>query len=232
LLLTFTRGAWIAVVLALLGFILIRSRRAPKLLLVPAAAIPLGLCFIPSQYIDRFLSSFAIIDTSASYRLSIWRSSLRMFKDRIFIGVGVGEKAFNEEFMKYAEEGVMAPHHSHNLFLEIGCQLGIFALVLFVFLLFTRVRHRATYSLYVRESGVSSACTAAGVVTFALLAFGMTDYIWYSSPMSFLFWTVFGLGSATLRIAKADHDERYLSETSDSSAYEAATNIFIDSKFE
>ena len=129
-----------------------------------------------------------------------------MFLDNVFMGVGVGEEAFSEEFLKYAEDSVTAPH-SHNLFLEIGCEVGIFALVLFVFLLLVRVRHRASYAKYVRNSSVDNLCTTAGTALFALLIFGITDYIWYSSAMYFLFFVVFGLGSATLRISKSEYDD-------------------------
>lgn len=225
--LTWTRGAWIAVILAVFAYIIILSRRAPKLLLLPALAIPALLYLIPESFITRLMSIFNLGDSSISYRLSIWRSSLRMFADRLFIGVGVGDSAFNEEFMKYAEEGVSSPHHSHNLFIEIGCELGIFALLLFAFLLISRVRHRATYARYVKSSSVKSLCTVSGAVLFALLAFGMTDYIWYNSSMCFLFWIVFGLGSATLRISKNEYDEMSLSQTGDSSMYSANSNIYI-----
>ena len=230
--LTFTRGAWIAVILSALALIIIKSRKAPRLLLIPAAAIPVAMFLLPSGIIERFLSSFGAPDTSAAYRLSIWRSSLRMFANRIFIGAGVGEEAFTDEFVKFAEEGVVTPHHSHNLFLEIGCELGIFALVIFLFLILTRLRHRATYSAYVNESSCGPISTAAGVATFALLAYGMTDYIWYNSAACMLFWTVFGLGSATLRLSKSEHDERTLFEHSDNSVFEATANITIDTKYE
>lgn len=230
--LTFTRGAWLAVILSVLAFVIIRSRKAPRLLLIPAAVIPVAFLVIPSSVIERFLSSFGAPDTSAAYRLSVWRSSLRMFANKIFIGVGVGEQAFSEEFMEYAEEGVMTPHHSHNLFLEIGCELGIFALILFVFLIFTRLRHRATYTAYINESTCGPICTASGIVIFALLTYGMTDYIWYNSSACFIFWIIFGLGSATLRIAKSEHDERHLSEHSDNSVFEATANITIGTRYE
>ncbi len=206
LVLTWTRGAWIAIVLTTLGFIVIRSRRTPKLLLLPIALLPVGMLLIPKSIIERFLSAFNSGDSSVSSRLSIWRSSLRIIADRPLIGTGVGDAAFSEEFLKYAEDSVTAPH-SHNLFLEIGCELGIFALLLFVFLILVRLIHRATYARYVRDSSVDNLCTMSGAAIFALLTFGMTDYIWYSSSMYLLFWIVFGIGSATLRISKNEYND-------------------------
>ena len=225
--LTWSRGAWLAVILAALGFIIIRSRRTPKLLLIPAMCIPVALLFVPASFTERLLSLFNLGDSSVASRLSIWRSSLRMFWENIFIGTGVGEEAFREEFLEYAEDSVTAPH-SHNLFLEIGCEIGIFALLFFVYLLVIRVRHRATYAKYVRHSSVDNLSTLSGTALFALLVFGMTDYIWYSSVTYYLFWVVFGIGSATLRISKNEYDDSHAIYFDEKSDNVASVNITIE----
>lgn len=226
--LTWSRGAWVAVILAALAFTIIRSRRAPKILLIPAMLIPVGLLFIPESFTERLLSIFNLGDSSVASRLSIWRSSIRMFLDNIFIGIGVGEEAFSEEFLKYAEDSVTAPH-SHNLFLEIGCEIGIFALVGFLYLLLIRVRHRATYARYVRNSSVDNISTLSGTALFALLIFGMSDYVWYSSSTYYLFWVVFAIGSATLRISKSEHDTLRASTCDGKGDTSASVNITIGS---
>ena len=204
--LTFTRGAWLALIITALGFVIIRSRRAPKLLLIPAGLVPAALLFIPTDIIERFLSAFNKSDSSIASRLSIWRSSLSMMADNAISGVGPGDAAFGNAFLKYAEDSVTAPH-SHNLFLQIGCEVGVFALALFVFLILVRICHRATYARYVRDSSVDNLCTMSGAALFAMITFGMSDYIWYSSSMYLLFWIVFGIGSATLRISKNEYND-------------------------
>lgn len=229
LVLTWTRGAWLAIIISGIGFAVIRSRRCPKMLLLPALFVPVFISFIPSDIIERFLSIFNMQDSSAISRLSIWRSSLRMFFNNFFIGIGVGSDAFSEEFLKYAEDSVTAPH-SHNLFLEIGCELGGFALILFMFMLLIRIRHRATYAKYVRNSSVDNLCTISGTALFALLVFGMTDYIWYNNTMYVLFWVVFGIGSATLRISKKEYDDSIVATPTEAEDYSAEINITIDTQ--
>ena len=224
--LTWSRGAWLAVIISILGFIIIRSRRTPKLLLIPAMCIPVGILFLPASFIERVLSIFNLRDSSISSRLSIWRSSFEMLRENLFIGIGVGEEAFSEEFLTYAEDSVTAPH-SHNLFLEIGCEIGIFALLFFIYLLIIRVRHRATYAVYVRNSSVDNLSTLSGTALFALLVFGMTDYVWYSSSIYYLFWVVFGIGSATLRISKREYDDAHTSFGNELKENSASVNITI-----
>ena len=173
---------------------------------IPALILPVLFSFIPTAVIERFLSIFGTGDSSISSRLSIWRSSIDMFLDNLFVGVGIGTGSFSKEFLLFAEDSVTAPH-SHNLFLEIGCEAGIFALLLFIFLLLVRIRHRASYAKYVRGSSVDNLSTVTGTAVFGLLVYGMTDYIWYSPVTYTLFWIIFGIGSSALRIAKAEHDE-------------------------
>ncbi len=226
LVLTWTRGAWFALILSAVAYAVIRSRKCTKLILFPIMALPISVFFTPAAVTERFLSIFNLEDTSISSRLSVMRSSLRMFWNNIFVGVGIGEEAFSEEFLKYAEDSVTAPH-SHNLFLEIGCEAGIFALLLFVYLLIIRTRHRASYAKYVRNSSVDYLCTMSGAALFALTTLGMTDYIWYNSQMLVLFFAVFGIGSATLRIAKNDYIEAMLSSADDDTETSAEINITI-----
>lgn len=226
LVLTWTRGAWLALVLSMLTVAVIKSRRCPKILLIFILLIPIVPMMIPESITQRFLSIFNLSDTSIASRLSIWRSSLRLFTENIFGGVGIGESAFREEFLKYAEDSVTAPH-SHNLFLQIGCEMGIFALVLFLQLLLIRLRHRASYARYVRSSSVGNICTMVGVALFALILFGMTDYIFYNSQMTALFFAIFGIGSATLRISKQEYEDARESHFGESSETAAELNLTV-----
>lgn len=228
LLLTWTRGAWLALLITLIALLIIKSKSAPKLLLIPIALIPIGLCLLPSGFIQRFASIFSGADSSISSRLSIWRSSLLMLRDNLFIGIGVGEDSFSEEFLLYAEDAVTAPH-SHNLFLEIGCQAGIFALLLFLLIIFVRIRHLASYSPLVKRSSLSSISTMTSLSIFALLTFGMTDYIFYNSGLCFMFFVLFGISSACLRTAKKEYDESMGGFGSDNTSDAAVLDIVIPS---
>ena len=42
-----------------------------------------------------------------------------------------------------------------------------------------------------------------------LMAYGAFYYIWADMTMYYLFWCVFGLGSASLRVAKQEFDDRF-----------------------
>ena len=84
------------------------------------------------------------------------------------------------------------------------------------------MRHLSVYSRYIRRGSLHTVTVFGTLALFALLIFGMTDYIWFAPPMYYLFFVLFGMGSASLRIAKADADDQlnyqFNSRRSDSAA--------------
>ncbi len=205
--LTFSRGAYIALAFTLIALLVLRYTEKPGLLLTGLALLPHLLFFLPSSVMERLLSIFNLADSSISYRLSITRSSIAMFLDRIFLGVGVGEEAFRDAFFAYAEEGVVAPH-SHNLFLQIGCEAGIFALICFVLILLFRATEATRSVPIARKSTVRLASSYSLATLFALILFGFSDDIFSTFPIFYLFWIVFGIGSAVLLVAKREREDR------------------------
>ena len=204
---TWCRGAWIAVLIAIPAYLCLRFFRRPGFLLSLFVLIPLALFLMPEAIQLRLLSIFNLSDSSISYRLSIFRSSFTMLKEHWLLGIGLGADTFYEQFRIYAEEGVVAPH-SHNVLLQIGCQAGIFPLLTFILLFFARMRHLSIYSRYIRRGSMRTVTVFGTLALFALLIFGMTDYIWFAPPMYYLFFVLFGMGSASLRIAKEEADDR------------------------
>ena len=93
----------------------------------------------------------------------------------------------------------------------------MFALICLLFMIVTRLKHRSIQYLYVRNSQIGLMSHLSGVCLFSLLAFGMVNYIWSESSAYYLFWCIFGIGSATLRVAKKDYDDKvvYYEESSD-----------------
>ncbi len=221
---TWSRGAWFALLLSVLAYAVISLRKLPGYLLILFGALPYLLFFLPDAVLERLLSALTFNDSSVVYRVSIWRSSMRMFLHRFFTGVGVGPESFSAAFGEYAESGVVA-EHSHNLFLEIGCEAGIFALLAFLGLLLLRVRHHVVYTRYAASSSVSVIIRTVAVTLFALVVFGMTDYPFSNLSICYLFFALFGIGSSTLRVAKREYDETLCYFDEDTSGDVAAVDV-------
>ncbi len=207
LVLTWSRGAWLSLIITIPAYLGLRFLHRPGILLTLIFLIPCALYLMPEAIQLRLLSALNLSDSSIAYRLSIFRSSLALLKDNLFFGIGIGADTFYDIFSLYAEDGVRAPH-SHNLLLQIGCEAGIFALLCFIMLFFTRMRHLSVYGHYIRRGSMHTITVFATTALFALLIFGMTDYIWFAPSMFYLFFILFGMGSSSLRIAKEDADDR------------------------
>jgi putative inorganic carbon (HCO3(-)) transporter len=204
---TWTRGAWLAIVVSLISFAILKIKHAPGSVIAAIAVCPYLVYLIPQNVLDRFLSIFNTHDTSVAHRFAIWRSSVNMLVENAFTGIGVGSEAFANEFLKYAEDGISAPH-SHNLFLQIAVQSGLFAILAFLAILFVRAKHINEYRRYISSSDFKNPLATTIIATLGLIIFGMTDYIFYDMRMLFLFFALFGISSANLRIIKKENDDR------------------------
>lgn len=195
MLLTMSRGAWLGLLFA--GFVFVLFLQPRILLLAPLLLVALYFV-MPDSVITRFTSIGNLEDQSTSYRVYIWMGTLAMLKDYWLCGIGPGDAAFNLVYPRYSYSGITAPH-SHNLFLQIMCDAGVIALVIFVLLLFHFFRD--VCSAFCRErdsfSRFHQTAVAAGMAGFLVQA--MTDYSFYNYRVMFLFWVFIALGGLLAR---------------------------------
>lgn len=98
-----------------------------------AAIILINAC---SSVVLRFFSSFDLSEGSNMERLKNWREGWNAFADNIFRGVGIGNYSFYlDPTLPYR-----TPVYAHNLYLDLGAEMGIFALLAWVLLIGVAVR--------------------------------------------------------------------------------------------
>lgn len=195
MLLTFSRGAWLALLCAgLVFFVLIN----PKLLALAPFALVVLYFVLPDTIIQRFTSIGNLSDKSTSYRVYIWMGTLEMLKDYWLCGVGPGVDAFGLVYPSYSFDAIVAPH-SHNLFLQIVSDAGICALVLFVLIVFWFVRALCAGLNRTKEwtGRLFQIAFLSGIGGFMVQA--MTDFSFYNYRVMFLFWICVGLGMTAAR---------------------------------
>lgn len=195
------------------AYAVIKSNKLPWLFMPLLLLAAVLFLLLPSGVLD-VIFKYSPSVVSAKELFTLWNGSMRAFADNMLVGIGIGKDSFAAEM---ANMGIFGHHDSSNLFIELGLEAGMFALICFMLMLFTRLKHRAHQYLYVRNSQVAMLSNLSGVCLFSLLAFGMINYIWSEISAYYLFWCIFGIGSATLRVAKNDYDDRvvYYEETSD-----------------
>ncbi len=201
-----------SLVLAAGAYIIIKHNKVPALLLPLLLCVTVAVLLLP-DYILNVIFTFSPSVISAEDLFNLWRKCLELMSHHLAVGIGIGAESFMEEMTAL---GLHGHPDSSNLFIELGLEAGIMTPLCFVILIIIRLRHRSMQYLYVRNSQIEIISNLSGACLFGLLAFGMVNYIWSDVSAYYLFWCIFGIGSASLRVAKRDYDDRviYYEETS------------------
>lgn len=195
MLLTMSRGAWLGLLFAGAVFAVLLNPRL--ILLVPVALAALWF-ILPETVISRFTSIGDMTDGSTTYRVSIWLGTLAMLKDYWLCGIGPGPAAFNMVYPAFAYSDSRA-QHAHNLFLQLVCDAGVTALIVFLLLLFVYFRMMCTAISREKDwtSRLYQIAFTGGVCGFLVQA--MTDYSFYNYRVLLLFWTYLAMGALSAR---------------------------------
>ena len=193
-------------------YYVLKNNFRPGLFLPLLLLLPLAVLILPNMVLDVLFYLSPSVKTAEDLFI-LWENSLGVLSRNLFLGIGIGSESFAEEM---AAIGIFNRPDSSNLFIELGLEAGIFALIAFLCILLTRMKHRSLHYIYVRNSQIERLSCISGACMFGLLAFGMVNYIWSEPSAYYFFWCLFGIGSATLRVARKDYDDRvvYYEESS------------------
>jgi len=193
---TYSRGCYLALAAGLVVYILFMERRLIALFIAGLAVSPF---IIPASIINRLSSISDLGDSSTSYRIYIWQATLRILKDFWISGLGQGIDAYNVVYPYYAFNNVTAPH-SHNLFLQVFVETGIFGLIVFLVLLVTFFR--TLMRLYAKTRNKKTKAFLAGFIAAAcaFLIQGMFDYVFYNYRVMLTYFMFMGIGCAMVNI--------------------------------
>ncbi len=174
--LTWTRGAWLGMILELFLFFAFHSRStfAFGCFLLPLAAF--AVSWLPPTVFRRFASIGQLGESSVRYRLYTWRGVLRMISEHPY-GIGVGSEAFFAVYPQYAFSGIESVMHAHQIFLQIAVELGGFGLLVFLMMLGLLFLRCTVYG-----HSLGSLYALCGV-----LVMGLFDHLWYCAGMIGLF---------------------------------------------
>jgi len=212
LVLTYSRGCYLSLALAVGIFVLIMEKRFVVLFLPAVMAVPL---ILPPAVLNRLLSVVDMTDTSSLFRMSIWQSSVRVLGDFWMTGIGQGAGAYNRVFPYYAFAATVA-EHSHNLYIQIALELGVLGLLVFIGIL--ACWFRTMVGFLRRNTDFRVRCVAAAMIV-AVIAFlfqGLFDHALYNFRVLLTFYVFLGLGVAFARncdapVTRKIHESSFVS---------------------
>ncbi len=200
LIFTWSRGAWLAVLISLLFYALLRSKRTLRFLILGCFFIPFLPFILPDSITRRFMSIGNFSDSSTMYRFYTWKGVFRSIKEYFVSGVGYGMSAYEQIYPQYAYAGIEAAEHSHSLYLQILFGMGIGGFIAFSVILFLSAQMNFEYLKRAKDQSSKIFVIAAMSAILAALIMGLFDFVWYNYRVFFLFWIVLGLACACVRI--------------------------------
>ena len=205
LILTWSRGAWIGCIAAMVLFLFVSGKHFFTAALLSLPWIGTVLYLKNDALVLKRLTDFT--DSSTAYRVGIWRGVLRMLEDFWVCGIGVGEEAFRKIYPMYALAGIEVAPHAHNLYLQIAVEMGMFALLVFLAFIFLYAQFSFSFCKSSMSRSNRKLCLGIFCGVLAFLIQGLTDYVWYNYRIFLLFWMIVGLGVAHVFTAKDTEEE-------------------------
>lgn len=132
LLLTLTRGAWVALGVTVLVFVLARARR--WLPVIAAAALVL-LLLAPGSWRERMLSIGDLHDVSNYDRLCMADAAFLMIGERPLLGIGPGMVKARYPIYRQPTAPRFTVPHLHNTFLQLAAERGLLTLGAYLWLM-------------------------------------------------------------------------------------------------
>lgn len=192
LILTQSRGALIALVAALISLVLLRFRYGwiPVLL---GTIIVSGLIFWAGpEKIWHLVGTETGGVTTIVTREQIWQRARLMLQDFPLTGIGMGTfgDVLDHLYPLTAKPGQIP--HAHNLFLQIGVDLGIPGLIAWLVCWFTIIT--MAWQLYRHENNTLRTLGAAVLCSqIAMGVHGMLDCVTWDTRPAVIVWAIWGL---------------------------------------
>lgn len=193
--LTYSRGALIAVQLSILFFAFFNKR---KVLLITMMLL-VALSFTSSYYIKRHIGSMGMI--AGFDRIGLWREALAVIEDFPLTGCGINTYAVVGPHYKISGGGGCYPHNSY---LQMAAESGLLGLGAFIWIIVILFRTSLANIDKVRDKphGIILLGLLAGL--FGFLVHSFVDVNIYTLQLCNLMWFTMALIISAHKIASED----------------------------
>lgn len=190
LLATGSRSAWGSFAFAMAVFIALYK---PRLLPIFLMMGLISFFFMPQTIQVRVMSIFNKNDTSLGYRRFIYECASLMREDYQWLGgVGLGGDIFQKVFESYKVKELTTVAHSHNLYLQLAIEAGIFSVIfLLAYMAKTVLKALSSFSQKEVKVKILQIACIASLAGFFLMSF--VDYTWFYFRIVVLFFAVVGI---------------------------------------
>lgn len=203
---TYSRASWVGIACAMAVFVFLWK---PKL--IPLCAVLCVLCIplLPTTIWNRILTIGNRSDSSTLNRLPTLRAAVEVIASRPIRGVGLGTatpKIFIADWNLYHADFPYV--HSHNFYLEVWLQMGILGVVSFTASMLWNIKQAAHTVRHCENSTARTITCAAAAALCGAMVCGLADYLWNYPRVMVIFWFVFAMALAGVKVCRQDAAEK------------------------
>ncbi len=181
---------WFALILALASYIIIENKKMRKEWLFLFITLPYLFILIPDSAFS-WISDLFHIYPAPNDIFDSWEYGFDMLKNVLFFGnSAISKGTFN------------------NTLISFAISFGIFSAAILIIVFAIRLCHLSSYIPYMKNSELSITANSGALAVFALFALAIGADIFSDITIYYLFVSVFGITSASLRYSKHEYDER------------------------
>lgn len=210
LIITYSRGAWVATAVAVLFFCLfslVQNKKVVSLGLFFAVVVVFISLFVGLRMKRNFGADQLNRANTVAWRVGVWEESMGMIKSRPVFGHGIN--TFAKEFQNFRKIPSANPTYAHNCYIQIAAETGVLGLVCFLWIIFNMFKKIVgSISVQLMESNdlrIISIGIAAGI--FGLLFHSFFDTDLYSLQLSMFLWSMIALEMAICNILIKDESD-------------------------
>lgn len=202
--LTFSRGAYIALFICVLWLAFYKTKKI-LLLFLPVVVI---LAFFPHRsYLSRSFFT-KTVDPTAQERFLLWQGTVDMIKTHPFIGHGLN--TYNANYPKYKSPKIMGNPYAHNSYLQMLAEIGIVGFASFIILMAYIYGRGLFYLTKMPRGELESLSSGAMAGITGLFIHAFFDNVFFAMVPAMAFWFMLGYNLAIERLAlgEARNDEQ------------------------
>lgn len=202
---TYSRASWVGLACAAVVFVFLWK---PKL--IPAFAVVCVLCIplLPATIWHRILTITNTSDSSTASRLPLYEAALGVIRESPVSGAGLGTAAV-QEFIKSNNlyHGDAPYTHAHNIYLEVWVEAGILGIAGFFASMMWNIKNAARQVRHCPDSAARTISAAAAAALCGGMVAGLADYLWQYPRVMSIFWFVFAVTLAGVKLCRQSQAE-------------------------
>lgn len=196
---TYSRSGWIGLAVSAGVFLVLwKPKLIPPLVLLSALCVPL----LPETILNRILTiGQASQDTSVTSRFPLYQAGASLIAANPVSGVGLGTDAVRKYIIDHRLYSMMVYFaHLHDVFLQLWAETGVLGFLGFTGGMVWGLKRMTSAASRPGDATVRLITAAACAGAAGCLVIGLVDYIWHYPRVMGIFWFVFALGLAGVRL--------------------------------